>query len=135
MTNSKEFVLKGVLLTDTPTKTGRIYPHAVMEKALREYKAKYVDKRLALGELRDGNGAHTTATVNLDKVSHEITDVSLDETGVNCTVRVLDTPVGKRALECALPITVDIRALACVKDWIVQDDLEILSFDLVNPNE
>ena len=62
-----------------------------MEKAVKQYVETQVSKKRAVGELNHPEGP----TVNLDKVSHLITDLKLEGIDVVGKAQVLDTPMGK----------------------------------------
>ena len=71
------------LQADKKNRNGRIYPKPIMEKAVNTYVENQVSKKRAVGELNHPEGP----TVNLDKVSHLITDLKFEGNDV----------VGKRA--------------------------------------
>ena len=62
-----------------------------MEKAVKKYVTEQVSKDRAVGELNHPDGP----TVNLDKVSHKITELQMDGNNVMGKARILDTPNGK----------------------------------------
>ena len=67
----KSYVIEGVFAqADQKNRNGRIYPKAIMERAVARYVDEQVSKKRAVGELNHPEGP----TVNLDKVSHLITD-------------------------------------------------------------
>ena len=73
---SKTHVIEGVFMqAESKNRNGRIYPKAVMESAVKKYVDEQVSKDRAVGELNHPEGP----TVNLDKVSHKITDLNFRE--------------------------------------------------------
>ena len=72
-------------------RNGRIYPKAVLEKAVAKYTAEQVSKGRAVGELNHPEGP----TVNLDKVSHRITELKWDGDNVMGKALILNTPMGQ----------------------------------------
>ena len=69
--------LKGVFLqADVKNRNGRLYPSKIMEKEVKRYTKEYIDKKRAFGELGHPEGP----TVNLDRVSHMITELTQDGT-------------------------------------------------------
>ena len=71
----KKYVIEGVFAqADQKNRNGRIYPRAIMQNAVDRYVSEQVSKKRAVGELNHPEGP----TVNLDKVSHLITDLRLE---------------------------------------------------------
>jgi hypothetical protein len=62
-------------MAESKNRNGRIYPQSIMEKAVSKYVTEQVSKNRAVGELNHPDGP----TVNLDKVSHLITDLKWRE--------------------------------------------------------
>jgi hypothetical protein len=88
----KSYVIEGVFAqADQKNRNGRIYPKAIMEKAINKYVTEQVKTGRAVGELNHPDGP----TVNLDKVSHLITDLRLEGNDVIGKASILDTPMGK----------------------------------------
>ena len=71
----KNHLIEGVFAqADAKNRNGRIYPMAVMEKAVNKYVTDQVKQGRAVGELNHPDGP----TVNLDKVSHLIQDLQFE---------------------------------------------------------
>ena len=71
----KNYVIEGVFAqADQKNRNGRVYPKPIMEKAVGKYVTDQVNKKRAVGELNHPEGP----TVNLDKVSHLITDLRFE---------------------------------------------------------
>jgi len=88
----KNYVIEGVFAqADSKNRNGRIYPKAIMERAVNKYVTEQVSKKRAVGELNHPEGP----TVNLDKVSHLITDLHFEGNDVIGRAQILDTPMGK----------------------------------------
>jgi len=88
----KNYVIEGVFAqADSKNRNGRIYPKAIMERAVNKYVTEQVSKKRAVGELNHPEGP----TVNLDKVSHLITDLRFEGNDVIGRAQILDTPMGK----------------------------------------
>ena len=74
----KNYFIEGVFMqAETKNRNGRVYPMGILEKEVQRYSKDLVEKKRALGELNHPQGP----TVNLDKVSHLITE--LEKNGVN----------------------------------------------------
>ena len=88
----KNYVIEGVFAqADQKNRNGRVYPKAIMENAVNKYVQDQVSKKRAVGELNHPEGP----TVNLDKVSHLITDLKFEGNNVIGKAQILDTPMGK----------------------------------------
>lgn len=88
----KSYVIEGVFAqADKKNRNGRIYPGDVMRSAVNKYVEEQVKTGRAVGELNHPDGP----TVNLDKVSHLITDLYMEGNDVIGKASILDTPMGK----------------------------------------
>ena len=76
-------------VVDKPTMNGRIYPRAVMEKAIKEVQQTIRERRM-FGELNSWE-----SRVKLTNVSHIVTAMSLVGDRVVATIEVLPTVQGK----------------------------------------
>ena len=88
----KKYVIEGVFMqAESKNRNGRIYPKAIMERAVSKYVTEQVSKKRAVGELNHPEGP----TVNLDKVSHLITALQWEGNDVVGKAQILDTPMGR----------------------------------------
>lgn len=88
----KNVFIEGIFMqSDKPNRNGRIYPKAIMESAVNKYNTEQVKTGRAVGELNHPDGP----TINLDKVSHRITELRFEGNDVIGKALVLDTPMGK----------------------------------------
>ena len=88
----KTAVIEGIFMqAEGKNRNGRIYPKAVLEKAVAKYTAEQVSKGRAVGELNHPEGP----TVNLDKVSHRITELNWNGNNVMGKALILNTPMGQ----------------------------------------
>ena len=88
----KNTVIEGIFMqAESKNRNGSIYPRDVMESAVNKYVTEQVSKGRAVGELNHPDGP----TINLDKVSHRITELSWDGNNVMGKALVLDTPMGQ----------------------------------------
>tara|TARA_A100001037_G_C15032305_1_gene581562 strand:+ start:189 stop:848 length:660 start_codon:yes stop_codon:yes gene_type:complete len=88
----KKYVIEGVFAqADKKNRNGRVYPKPILEKAVNKYVKEQVKTHRAVGELNHPEGP----TVNLDKVSHLITDLKFEGSNVVGKAQVLPTPMGK----------------------------------------
>jgi hypothetical protein len=90
----KTLYIKGPFLqTEQPNRNKRIYRMPVMEREVKRYTEQYVNKGRALGELGHPDGP----TVNLDRVSHKITELYREGNNFIGKAQILSTPMGKIA--------------------------------------
>lgn len=88
----KNTVIEGIFMTaEEKNRNGRVYPRAVMESAVNRYVNEQILRNRAVGELNHPDGP----TINLDKVSHRITELSWDGNNVMGKALILDTPMGQ----------------------------------------
>jgi len=88
----KNYVIEGVFAqADKKNRNGREYPMAVMQSAVNKYVTEQVSKDRAVGELNHPEGP----TINLDKVSHKITDLRWEGSNVVGKASILKTPMGQ----------------------------------------
>ena len=92
--DDKKMYIEGVFLqSELKNRNGRMYPFSVLEKEVNRYNEEYVKTKRALGELGHPDGP----TVNLDRVSHRITDLRSEGNNFIGKAQILDTPMGKIA--------------------------------------
>ena len=90
----KKLYIEGVFLqSELKNRNGRVYPFQVLEREVNRYNEEYVKTKRALGELGHPDGP----TVNLDRVSHRITELRSEGNNFMGKAQVLDTPMGKIA--------------------------------------
>ena len=88
----KQYMIEGVFMqADQKNRNGRVYPKAVMEGAVNKYVTEQVSKGRAVGELNHPDGP----TINLDKVSHKITELKWEGNNVVGKAQILNTPMGQ----------------------------------------
>ena len=131
----KSLFIKGVFMeADTPNKNGRIYPRQIMDNQVTKFQEQIKEKR-SLGEL----GHPPTPTINLDKVSHLITELNMNGDQVIGKAKILSTPMGKIAenfITEGVRLGVSSRGVGSLKekDGIneVQDDFQLATVDIVS---
>jgi hypothetical protein len=88
----KEQYIKGIFMqSDIKNQNGRVYPHAVLQKEVKNFNTKYVNEGRALGELGHPMGP----VINLDRVSHVIKELKEDGKNFVGKAKVMDTPNGR----------------------------------------
>ena len=90
----KVLYIEGVFLqSELTNRNGRMYPFEVLSREVERYNEEYVKTKRALGELGHPDGP----TINLDRVSHRITDLRAGGHNFMGKAQILDTPMGKIA--------------------------------------
>ena len=89
---TKNYKIKGIFLqSDIKNRNGRVYPKEILEKEVARYNREFINKRRAFGELGHPDGP----VVNLERVSHMITDLHPDGQNFVGEAKIMDTPYGK----------------------------------------
>lgn len=130
----KGIFIEGIFMqTEKENKNGRMYRKGIMEKELQRYQQLIQEKR-SLGEL----GHPPNPTINLDKVSHLITNLRFEGNDVVGRAKILDTPMGRIAqnfIEEGVRLGVSSRGLGSLKEVNgineVQDDFHLATVDIV----
>ena len=132
----KQQYIKGVFMqSDVKNQNGRIYPFPVLQREVKNYSKKFVQEGRALGELGHPMGP----TINLDRVSHLITELVEDGKNFVGKAKIMDTPNGKivkNLLESGVKLGVSSRGLGTVKTNKsgvneVQKDFVLSTVDIV----
>lgn len=90
----KTFFIQGPFLQgDIKNRNGRIYESRILSKEVKRYNEEYINKNRAMGELGHPDGP----TVNLDRVSHKITELRQDGSNFIGKAKILETPMGRIA--------------------------------------
>ena len=88
----KNYKIRGTFLqADVKNRNGRVYPMDILEKEVGRYNKNFIQKKRAFGELGHPDGP----TVNLERVSHMITDLYPDGKNFIGEAKIMDTPYGK----------------------------------------
>ena len=88
----KDVYIEGVFMqAEKQNRNNRIYPKDVLSEATAKYVKEQVKTGRAVGELNHPEGPQ----INLDKVSHRITELKWNGNDVVGRALILDTPMGK----------------------------------------
>ena len=88
----KNYKIKGIFLqADIKNRNGRVYPMEVLEKEVVRYNKKFINEKRAYGELGHPDGP----TVNLERVSHMVTELYPDGKNFIGEAKIMETPMGK----------------------------------------
>jgi hypothetical protein len=114
---------------------GRVYPKEVLSREIEKYK-QVIGERRALGELDHPD----SSIINLKNVSHNVVECHWEGDTVVGKIELLTTPSGNIARELIknnVRLGISSRGLGSVRQMNentveVQDDFELLCFDLVS---
>ena len=128
-------ILSGIMqMTETQNGNGRVYPHSVMEREVKNYQ-KLIKEARALGELDHPDDS----VINLKNVSHSVTAMWMEGKNVMDKIKVLNTPSGKILQELVnggVTVGVSSRGMGSVSEsggqTIVEDDFQLICFDMVS---
>jgi len=88
----KSYKIRGIFMQgDIKNRNGRVYPMEILSKEVTNYNRKFVTEKRAYGELGHPDGP----TVNLERVSHLVTELYPEGKNIMGEARILDTPMGK----------------------------------------
>jgi hypothetical protein len=123
----KNLYIEGIFMQgDIVNRNKRSYSTNILEKEVLRYSKSLIEKGRAFGELGHPNGP----AINLDRVSHIITELKRDGTNFVGKARVADTPMGDIArgiIESGGQLGVSSRGMGSLKEnksgiMEVQDD-------------
>ena len=88
----KNYFIEGVFMqANVKNRNGRVYPKEILQKEVKRYDQNYIKQNRAFGELGHPDGP----TVNLERVSHMITELNADGDNFRGKAKIMDTPYGK----------------------------------------
>jgi len=143
--HSKPFEFYAVLQKyDTPNRNGRIYPEKILKRESENYK-KMIQKGVALSELNHPE----SSLIDLDRVSHAITDIWWEGPVLLGKIKLLTSPgfhergivstkgdLAANYLRQGVTLGISSRGVGSLKKVgeqnEVQEDFELICFDLVS---
>lgn len=135
-TGKKRLHIEGIFMQgDIKNQNGRVYPLQMLIREVNNFSANLVSKKRAVGELNHP----TSPAINLDRVSHLITELKVSGKNVMGKAMITDTPMGKIAaglLNDGVQLGVSSRGMGTVKQNEsgvdeVQDDFRLATIDIV----
>ena len=132
---SRKYMIEGVFAqAEKQNRNGRVYPRAVLEVATDKYNNEQVATGRAVGEL----GHPDSPTINLDRVSHRITELRWDGNNVIGRAQILETPMGqivKGLMDGEVRLGVSTRGMGSIKNsggkTVVSGDFILSTVDVV----
>ena len=144
--NDGKLIVKGVLQrADAKNQNGRVYPKGILVREAKNYSEGYVKQKRALGELDHPD----SSVVNLQNVSHNITEMHFEGDNLLGTVEILTTPSGnilRELFKNGIKLGISSRGMGSVEAvnedddsdqpvMKVGNDFELIAFDFVsNPS-
>ena len=123
----KKMYIEGVFLQgNLKNRNGRMYPVDTLAKEVGRYTESFIKKGRALGELGHPDGP----TVNLDRVSHKITQLRQEGNNFVGKAQLLETPMGKIAkslINEGVTLGVSSRGIGTLKED--RDGLKVVGED------
>lgn len=125
----KDYYIEGVFLqAEIKNRNGRMYPVEVLEAEVKRYTTEVIKKNRAFGELGHPSGP----AINLDRVSHIITELKREGNNFIGKALIAKTPMGEIArgiMESGGQLGVSSRAMGSLKEergvMVVQKDLRL----------
>jgi len=132
---AKTYYLTGVMMeANVVNRNKRMYKEGVLKKETGRYIKEYVNKNRALGELNHPDGP----TVNLDRVSHMVSNLTESGNQIIGKMKILDTPMGKivkALIDEGAQLGVSSRGMGSLKQVNgineVQEDFTLAAIDIV----
>lgn len=88
----KQYFIEGIFLQgNIRNRNGRVYPTDTLAKEVANYTESHITKKRAFGELNHP----ANPSINLDRVSHLITEIKQDGNNFIGRAKILGTPMGK----------------------------------------
>jgi hypothetical protein len=142
--NNGKLIVKGVLQrAEAKNQNGRVYPREILVRESKKYDENFVKQKRALGELDHPD----SSVVNLQNVSHNVTEMHFEGDNLVGTCEILTTPSGnilRELFKNGIKLGISSRGLGSVEmvqeangDTVskVGDDFELIAFDFVsNPS-
>ena len=139
--NDGRLIVKGVLQrAESKNQNGRVYPREILMREAKKYSDGFVKQKRAMGELDHPE----SSVVNLQNVSHNITDMNFNGDDLVGTVEILTTPSGnilRELFKNGIKLGISSRGMGSVESvnegetQQVGDDFELIAFDFVsNPS-
>ena len=127
--NGKKLLyIEGVFLqSELKNRNGRMYPFSVLDREVKRYNEEYIKSKRALGELGHPDGP----TINLDRVSHRITDLRAEGNNFIGKAQILDTPMGniaKNLLDEGVQLGVSSRGMVSIQK---SEDCNVVADDFM----
>jgi hypothetical protein len=134
-TENGNLIVEGILATaEVKNGNGRYYSKSLWEREMDKY-SELIQQRRSMGELDHPE----SSIVNLQNVSHLISEYRWDKDNVIGKIEILPTPAGnilKELIKAGVTVGVSSRGMGSLEErdgvMEVQDDFELLCWDFVS---
>ena len=129
--DGKDLFMKGLFIQgDVKNQNGRVYPKEEIANAVESVRSRLSQGETVMGELDHPEELQ----INLDRVSHIITDMSVDEANGLGKLKIIETPMGNIAralLKAGAKLGVSSRGSGNVDGSGKVSDFDIVTVDIV----
>jgi hypothetical protein len=125
----KKYFIEGIFLQgDITNRNKRRYPMEMLREKVKSYIKEFVDQKRAFGELGHPDGP----TINLERVSHMITELKQSGKDFVGKAKIMDTPYGKivkNLIDEGAKLGVSSRGIGSIEEKngvnVVKDDFRL----------
>ena len=129
--DGKDLFMQGLFIQgDVKNQNGRVYPKDEIRKAVESVKSRLSSGETVMGELDHPEELQ----INLDRVSHIITDMHCDDSNGLGKLKIIETPMGNIAralLKAGAKLGVSSRGSGNVNESGKVSDFDIVTVDIV----
>ncbi len=129
--DGKDLFMHGLFIQgDVKNQNGRVYPRSEIERAVESVRGRLSKGETVLGELDHPEELQ----INLDRVSHIITDMHCEGSNGIGKLKIIDTPMGNIArslLKAGAKLGVSSRGSGNVNESDKVSDFDIVTVDIV----
>ena len=131
----KNYFIEGIFMqSEKVNRNGRMYEREILFNEADRYNKEYVQKSRAMGELGHPDGP----SLNLERVCHNIVEMSFDGDNVMGKAKILDTPYGKivkSLIDDGVKLGVSTRGMGTLEEKngvkMVKEDFMLTAVDVV----
>jgi len=131
----KNYFIEGIFMqSEKVNRNGRMYERKILFNEADRYNKEYVQKSRAMGELGHPDGP----SLNLERVCHNIVEMSFDGDNVMGKAKILDTPYGKivkSLIDDGVKLGVSTRGMGTLEEKngvkMVKEDFMLTAVDVV----
>ncbi len=127
----KNYFLKGPFLeANVKNRNGRKYMQETLEREVNDFYESKIKTHRSMGELDHP----PEPTINLDRISHIITDLKMENNIGMGVAKLLDTPMGKIAkvlVDDGVQLGMSTRGVGTLDGDMVSDDYKLITVDIV----
>ena len=88
------FIVENLLPIDRPNRNNRIYSHSCAEKIVSDFNEKKKEGGSVFGELDSPVSIVDALAINLDRISHSVEDVFIEDAFLKARIKISNTPMG-----------------------------------------